>query len=368
MFRNLLYVELQQYWFIIISLLGALLVLLFFVQGGQTLLFRIGKNSTERIILVNSLRRKWPFSFATLVTFGGVFFASFPLFYATSFGGAYWLWMLILFAFVIQAVSYAFGRRARSISWKKVLEAFLFISGLAGIFLVGIALATFFSGSPFSLDGMNSVTWGNSGRGLEAVTSVFNLSLGLSFLFLARVLGLLYFLNMSDHEKILSRSTGNLLYNAIPFLFFFLIFFIWLMLREGYAVDPESGEVFMEPRKYLNNLLEMIPVLVMFLAGMAGLLGGIILSLLRSSSYGIWLAGPGTVLVVFSLFMLAGFNQTAFYPSSTDLQSSLTIRNASSSRYTLEFISYVSLCIPVVVIYGAIAWRALSKKIHMNDL
>jgi cytochrome d ubiquinol oxidase subunit II len=369
MFENLSHLELQQYWFIVVSLLGSVLVFLFFVQGGQTFLFRIGRTDTERTIIVNSLGRKWETTFTTLVTFGGAFFASFPLFYATSFGGAYWVWMLILFAFVIQAVSYEFRSKASNFLGKKTYESFLLINGLVGTFLVGVAVATFFSGSRFSLDGMNSVTWGTGARGLEAVLSLFNLSLGLAVFFLARVLGLLYFMNTIDHEMILQRSRKHLLYNAVPFLFFFLVFAVWLMLREGYAVNPDTGKVFMEPGKYLHNLLEMTPVLVMFLTGVAGVTGGIILSLLRESSRGIWLTGPGTVLVVFSLFMLAGFNHTAFYPSSTDLQSSLTIQNASSSHYTLVVMSYVSLFVPVVVVYIAIAWRALNrKKIDENEM
>lgn len=369
MFENLSHLALQQYWYVIVSLLGSLLVFLFFVQGGQTFIFRIGKTDLERTMIVNSLGRKWETTFTTLVTFGGAFFASFPLFYATSFGGAYWVWMLILFAFVIQAVSYEFRSKASNFLGKKTYESFLLINGLVGTFLVGVAVATFFSGSRFSLDQMNSVTWGTAARGLEAALSLFNLSLGLAVFFLARVLGLLYFMNTIENEQILQRSRKHLLYNAVPFLLFFLVFAVWLMLRDGYAVNPDTGEVWMEPRKYLHNLLEMTPVLIMFLAGVAGVIGGIVLSLLRESSRGIWLTGPGTVLVVFSLFMLAGMNHTAFYPSSTDLQSSLTIRNASSSHYTLVAMSYVSLFIPFVLGYIVIAWRALNrKKIDENEM
>lgn len=369
MFENLSHLALQQYWYVIVSLLGSLLVFLFFVQGGQTFIFRIGKNDLERTMIVNSLGRKWEFTFTTLVTFGGAFFASFPLFYATSFGGAYWVWMLILFAFVIQAVSYEFRSKTSNFLGKKTYESFLLINGLVGTFLVGVAVATFFSGSRFSLDQMNSVNWGTGARGLEAALSLFNLSLGLAVFFLARVLGLLYFMNTIDNAQILQRSRKHLLYNAVPFLFFFLVFAVWLMLRDGYAVHPGTGEVFMEPRKYLHNLLEMTPVLIMFLAGVAGVTGGILLSLLRESSRGIWLTGPGTVLVVFSLFMLAGMNHTAFYPSATDLQSSLTIQNASSSHYTLVAMSYVSLFIPLVLGYIVIAWRAINrKKIDENEM
>jgi len=362
MFGNLSHLALQQYWFIIVSLLGSILVFLFFVQGGQTFIFRIGKSDSERTIIVNALGRKWEFTFTTLVTFGGAFFASFPLFYATSFGGAYWVWMAILFAFIIQAVSYEFRTKASNFLGQKTYEWFLFINGLLGTFLVGVAVATFFSGSQFSLNLMNSVSWATGARGLEAALSLFNLSLGFTVFFLARVLGLLYFMNTIDNENIITRSKKQLLYNAIPFVVFFLIFAVWLMLREGFAVNPETGEVFMESYKYLHNLLAMPPVLVMFLVGVVAVLGGIAISLLKETSNGIWLTGPGTILVVFSLFMLAGFNNTAFYPSAYDLQSSLTIQNASSSHYTLVAMSWVSLFIPVVLAYVIFAWRALNKK------
>jgi cytochrome bd ubiquinol oxidase subunit II len=362
MFGNLSLLALQQYWYIIVSLLGSLLVFLFFVQGGQTFIFRIGKSAPERTIIVNTLGRKWEFTFTTLVTFGGAFFASFPLFYATSFGGAYWVWMAILFAFVIQAVSYEFRTKASNFLGQKTYESFLFINGLLGTFLVGVAVATFFSGSQFSLNEMNSVRWTTGAHGLEAALSLFNLSLGLTVFFLARVLGLLYFQNTIDNDNILTRTKKALLYNAIPFVVFFLVFAVWLMLREGFAVNPESGEVFMEPYKYLHNLMDMPLVLLLFLLGVLSVLGGIALGLLREGGNGIWLSGPGTVLVVFSLFMLAGFNNTAFYPSAFDLQSSLTIQNASSSHYTLVAMSWVSLFVPFVLAYIVYAWRALNKK------
>lgn len=362
MFGNLSYLALQQYWFVIVSLLGSILVFLFFVQGGQTFIFRIGKSEMERTIIVNTLGRKWEFTFTTLVTFGGAFFASFPLFYATSFGGAYWVWMAILFAFVIQAVSYEFRTKASNFLGSRTYEWFLFANGLLGTFLVGVAVATFFSGSQFSLNEMNSVSWATGARGLEAALNPFNLSLGFTVFFLARVLGLLYFLKTIDHGQIISRTRKQLLYNAIPFVAFFLLFATWLMLREGFAVNPQTGEIFMEPYKYLHNLLAMPVVLVMFLAGVVAVLGGIAISVLRGSTNGIWLTGPGTVLVVFSLFMLAGFNNTAFYPSVHDLQSSLTIRNASSSQYTLVAMSWVSLFVPVVLAYVVVAWRAMNRK------
>jgi cytochrome d ubiquinol oxidase subunit II len=362
MFGNLSHLALQQYWFIIVSLLGSILVFLFFVQGGQTFLFRIGKSDSERTMLVNSLGRKWEFTFTTLVTFGGAFFASFPLFYATSFGGAYWVWMAILFAFVIQAVSYEFRSKASNFLGKRTYEWFLFANGLLGTFLVGVAVATFFSGSQFSLDEMNSVTWATEARGLEAALNPFNLALGLTVFFLARVLGLLYFMKTIDNETIMARSRKALLNNAIPFVVFFLVFAVWLMLREGFAVDPDTGQVFMEDFKYFHNLLAMPLVLVMFLVGVLAVLGGIALPLFKVHTNGIWFAGLGTVLVVFSLFMLAGFNNTAFYPSAYDLQSSLTIRNASSSHYTLVAMSWVSLFVPFVLAYIVVAWTSINKK------
>ena len=362
MFGNLSHLALQQYWFVIVSLLGSILVFLFFVQGGQTFIYRIGRSESERTIIVNVLGRKWEFTFTTLVTFGGAFFASFPLFYATSFGGAYWVWIAILFAFVIQAVSYEFRTKAGNFLGKKTYEAFLFINGMLGTFLVGVAVATFFSGAQFSLDELNSVHWATGARGLEAALNPFNLSLGLTVFFLARVLGLLYFQKTIDNDNILDRTKKALLYNAIPFVVFFLVFAVWLMLREGYAVDPGSGVVRLEKFKYLHNLVAMPPVMVMFLAGVLAVLWGIATGLFRSRGNGIWFAGPGTVLVVFSLFMLAGFNHTAFYPSAHDLQSSLTISNASSSHYTLVAMSWVSLFIPFVLAYIVYAWMSLNRK------
>lgn len=362
MFGNLSHLALQQYWYVIVSLLGALLVFLMFVQGGQTFIYRIGKTTTERTILINTLGRKWEFTFTTLVTFGGAFFASFPLFYATSFGGAYWVWMLILFAFVIQAVSYEFRGRASNFLGRRTFEAFLFTNGLLGTLLIGTAVATFFSGSQFSLNEMNSVSWEVPTHGLEAALNPFNLSLGLTVFFLARVLGLLYFMNTIDHEVIMQRTKKALLFNAIPFVVFFLTFAIWLMLRDGYAVDPATGTVSLEAFKYWHNLVQMPLVLVMLLLGVVGVLGGIAWSLLRTTSNGIWFTGPGTVLVVLSLFLLAGFNNTAFYPSSYDLQSSLTIQNSSSSKFTLVAMSYVSLAVPFVLGYIIYAWRAINNK------
>ncbi len=362
MFETLSYLALQQYWWVLVSLLGALLVFLMFVQGGQTLLFTLAKTDDERTLLVNSLGRKWEITFSTLVTFGGALFASFPLFYATTFGGAYWVWTIILFAFIIQAVSYEFRTRAGNFFGKRVYEIFLFINGALATILIGTAVGTFFTGSEFSLNEMNQVIWEGPARGLEAALNVQNLALGLAVFFLARVLGILYFMNNIDDDAIYSRSKKHLLMNTIPFLVFFLFFVIRLMFLDGFAYAPDTNEVSMEANKYFANLIEMPVVLIMFLLGVVGVLWGIFVSLFKSSTKGIWFTGVGTVLTVLALFLLAGLNNTAFYPSTLDLQSSLTIINASSSEFTLNAMSYVSLIIPIVFAYIWIVWRAMNKK------
>jgi len=363
MFETLSYLVLQQYWWVIMSLLGSVLVFLMFVQGGQTLLGNLGKNETERTILVNSLGRKWEFTFTTLVTFGGAFFASFPLFYASSFGGAYWVWIIILFAFIIQAVSYEFRTKAGNVLGQKTYEAFLYVNGLLGTILIGTAVGTFFTGSQFSLNAMNQVTWEGPARGLEAALNIQNLSLGLAVFFLSRVLATLYFMNNVDEETIFTRSKRHLLINTVPFLIFFLFFLVRLMFIEGYAYNPESKMVFLEKYKYLHNFLDMPLVLAFLLIGVVGVLYGIGISLLKNKcTKGIWYAGSGTILTVMSLFLIAGFNHTAFYPSSFDLQSSLTIENSSSSKFTLTAMSYVSLMVPFVIAYMWYAWRSMNKK------
>ncbi len=362
MFETLSHLVLQQYWWIIISLLGAILVFLMFVQGGQTLIYTIGKTKTERTILVNALGRKWEFTFTTLVTFGGAFFASFPLFYSTSFGGAYWVWMIILFAFIIQAISYEYRSRPGNVFGARTYETFLFINGLIGTIFLGTAVATFFTGSQFSVNEMNQSQWEVPYHGLELALNPQNLSLGLAVFFLARVLGLLYFINSIEHDDIIRRARKHLLYNTIPFLVFFLTFTIWLLLSQGFAVDPNTSQVYMEPYKYLHNFLEMPIVLILFLAGVVLVLFGIGVAFIKNSSSGIWMTGPGTILTVLSLFLAAGLNNTAFYPSTFDLQSSLTIQNASSSEYTLTTMSYVSLLVPFIATYIWFAWRAINNK------
>ncbi|MGQ8337656.1 cytochrome d ubiquinol oxidase subunit II [Sunxiuqinia sp. A32] len=369
MFENLSQLALQQYWWVIVSLLGALFVFLTFVQGGQTLIYTIAKNESERTLLVNTLGRKWEFTFTTLVTFGGAFFASFPLFYSTSFGGAYWVWLAILFFFVIQAVSYEYRKKPANFLGAKTYEVFLILNGAFGTILIGTAVGTFFNGAMFSLNQMNQVSWETSYRGLEAVLTFHNVALGLSVFFLARILGALYFMNSVESDDIFARSQKQLIYNTIPFLVFFLYFLIWLILKEGYAYDPATGEVFMEKFKYLHNLLAMPLVLVILLVGVVGVLWGIGSSILKTVSNGIWFAGAGTVLTVFALFLIAGFNNTAFYPSNADLQSSLTIVKASSSHFTLTAMSYVSLFVPFVIAYIWWVWKAMnSKKISDEEM
>ena len=383
MFEAFSYITLQQYWWIIVSLLGAILVFLMFVQGGQTLIYTVGKTDDERTILINLLGRKWEFTFTTLVTFGGAFFASFPLFYSTSFGGAYWVWILILFAFIIQAVSYEYRSKAGNFLGKRTYEIFLLLNGILAPLLIGTAVATFFTGSQFSVNFMNITRltgdkmpviseWTGPAHGLEAALSLHNLTLGLAVLFLSRVLALLYFMNRIRHAEMMERVKKQLLINAIPFVVFFLTFVIWTLLSSGFAVNPETKEVFMEPYKYLHNLLQMPVVAVMFVLGVAMVLVGIIRPITcfeKCSTKGIWLTGIGTVFTVLALFLLAGFNNTAYYPSTFDLQSSLTIQNSSSSLYTLTVMSYVSLLVPFVIAYIWIAWRSIdNKKIDMEEL
>jgi cytochrome d ubiquinol oxidase subunit II len=373
MFETMSIETLQAYWWIIISILGSLLVFLMFVQGGQTLIYTIGKTEPERKMLVNSLGRKWEFTFTTLVTFGGAFFASFPLFYSTSFGGAYWVWMAILFPFIIQAVAYEFRSKPNNLLGHKTYEWFLIINGLLGTVLIGTAVATFFTGSAFLVN-KSSLTnlldpaisrWVNPLHGLEAVLNWRNVALGLAVFFLSRVLGILYFMNTVDDEQILARSKKQLLVNAIPFLVFFLAFVWGIMTIPGFAVRPFDGYVSGENNKYFHNLVQMPFVLLMFAAGVVFVLLGVALPLLdtaKNAASGIWYAGPGTFLTAFALFCLAGFNNTAYYPSIIDLQSSLTIHNSSSSHYTLVAMSYVSLMVPFVAAYIWYAWKAINNK------
>ncbi len=356
------YLFLQHYWWVVGSLLASLLVFLMFVQGGQTFILGLGHKDTEKTMIVNALGRKWEFTFTTLVTFGGAMFASFPLFYATSFGGAYWVWMAILFSFIIQAVAYEFRSKPANFLGTKTYDVFLLVNGLLGPLLIGTAVATFFTGSPFRLDEMNHVIWESPWKGLEAVANPVNVSLGLAVLFLSRVLGLMYLMNAIDDDELNVRARKKLTGNAIAFLVFFLAFVIWMILAKGFAYNPDTKEVFMEPYKYLHNLLQMPMVLILFLAGVLLVLWGLFLALFRGSDKAIWQTGIGTVLAVFGLLLTVGFNHTAFYPSHYDLQSSLTIENASSSHFTLKVMAWVSILVPFVLAYIWYAWKAINVK------
>lgn len=368
------YIALQHYWWFLISLLGALLVFLLFVQGGQSLLFSLGKTELQQKMMLNSTGRKWEFTFTTLVTFGGAFFASFPLFYSTSFGGAYWVWMLILICFVIQAVSYEYQAKKGNLLGKRTYQVFLIINGVAGPILLGTAVGTFFNGAEFIVN-KNQLTdvampvisiWANPWHGLEAALVFWNLCLGLAVFFLSRVLALLYFINNIDDKVLTDRCRKRLIPETALFLVFFLTFLIHTLLQKGFAVNPETQEIFMQPYKYFLNLIEMPAVLVVLLVGVAGVLSGILKTIFSTGwRKGIWFAGGGTVLTVLALLLCAGWNHTAYYPSIADLQSSLTIANSSSSPFTLKVMSYVSILVPFVIGYIFYAWRSLD--LHKID-
>jgi cytochrome d ubiquinol oxidase subunit II len=371
MFGNLSYLALQQYWWAIIALLGGILVFMLFVQGGQTLLYTIGKTETEVKMLVNSLGRKWDLTFTSLVVFGGAAFASFPLFYSTSFGGAYWVWMIILFAFILQAVSYEYRTKANNWLGTRTYDTFLFINGLIGTVFLGTAVATFFTGSLFSVSAMHHSFWQSPYRGLELAlnfgryATYVNLSLGLAVFFLARILASLYFMNNIDDETIMERARKQVMKNTIPFLVFFLFFLINVLVMKGFDYDPVTKVVNLEAFKYLHNLLAMPVVLILLLLGIVMVLWGIFRAAFAMEKCGkkaIWFSGAGTILTVFALLLTVAYNHTAFYPSIFDLQSSLTIQNASSSKYTLTAMSYVSLLVPVVVAYIWYAWAQMNKK------
>ena len=361
---------LQHYWWFIISLLGGLLVFLLFVQGANSMIFQLGKTEEERRMLVNSTGRKWEFTFTTLVTFGGAFFASFPLFYSTSFGSAYWVWLLILFTFIIQAVSYEFQNKAGNIFGVRTFQIGLIINGILGPLLLGGAVATFFTGSNFIVEKGNITDfmqpvishWANGSRGLDVLLNPWVVIFGISVVFLARILGTLYINNNVNDDIIRGRVRKQLLVNTVLFLLFFLPFLIVTLVGEGYAVN-EAGVIVMEPMKYLNNLLAMWPLAIILLVGVVLLLFGIVKTVLKPEYVrGIWPAGIGVVLVVLVLFLIAGWNNTAYYPSTADLQSSLTLQNSSSSEFTLKAMFYVSFLVPFVLAYIVYAWRAIDKK------
>ena len=364
------YEFLQNYWWFLIALLGGLLVFLLFVQGGNALIFLAGKTEDERQLIVNSTGRKWELTFTTLVTFGGAFFASFPLFYSTSFGGAYWVWILILITFVFQAVSYEFQNKAGNLLGKNAFRIFLTINGCLAPLLIGTAVGTFFTGSEFMVN-KNAVAdigapvisrWANNWHGLEAVANPFNVEFGLMVMFLAICLGALYMINNIDDDKLATQLRKSLLICFVGFLLMLVLVLINFITMEGFAVDAE-GNVFMEKGKYFHNLIQMPAVLIMFLLGAVLLVTGVVMTLMKKEfRRGIWFAAPGTVLAVMAIFMIAGYNGTSYYPSTADLQASLTLSNSSSSEFTLKTMAIVSLIIPFVLAYIAYFWRQMDKK------
>jgi cytochrome d ubiquinol oxidase subunit II len=370
MFETLSYATLQHYWWFIISVLGAFLVFLLFVQGGQTLIYVIGKNDTEQSLIVNSLGRKWEFTFTTLVVFGGALFASFPLFYSTSFGGAYWLWMTILFCFVIQAVSYEYRSKPNNFLGKKTFDVFLFINGALGTFLLGVAVATFFTGANFTVNFSNIASqqgniisqWTSPWHGLEAIADWRNVLLGLAVFFLARTLALLYFMNNIDHPEIFNRSIRHLILNSIPFVVFFVAFLAVVLTMPGQRYDSVNQLVYVEPLKFWRSFIELPLLAIILLAGVGLTLFGIAISIFRRSTKGIWYSGCGVILVVFALFMVLAYRDNCYYPSKVDFQSSLHLGNSSSSYFTLTVMSYVSTLVPFVAAYMFWAWRAINRK------
>ncbi|MCR4958018.1 MAG: cytochrome d ubiquinol oxidase subunit II [Prevotella sp.] len=381
------YEFLQHYWWFIVSLLGALLVFLMFVQGANSMVRSLGWTPEGRRLVVNSTGRKWEFTFTTLVTFGGAFFASFPLFYSTSFGGAYWLWMIILFTFVVQAVSYEFQNKLGNFLGPNTFQWCLVLNGILGPLLLGGAVATFFEGSNFVVEkasltssllveggGQAISHWGNASHGLDALLNPWVLVFGLAVMFLARTLGTLYIINNVNDEDIRSRASVRLLGSAVPFVVLFVAYLVHLLVKDGYGWNIETGEIVMVPHKYLNNLIEMWPLLIMLLVGVGLVLSGIAMEVWRKSGsrgkyQGIWPAGTGTVLTVLVLLLCAGWNYTAYYPSTYDLQMSLTIDNSCSSEFTLRTMFYVSLLVPFVLAYIIYCWRKIdSRKIDREEI
>ena len=368
MFEKLSYLQLQEYWWFLIALLAALFVFMNFVQGGQSLLWSLAKNEDEKDLIVNSLGQKWELGFTTLVMFGGALFAAFPLFYATSFGGAYYVWMAILFCYIIQAVAYEYRKKPNNVFGEKTYETFLFINGSLGIILVGTALGTLFSGGNFVVNSMHLSHWTKSSYGLEAVLNPFNVAFGFMLFFLARIQAALYFINSVDDENIIKRAKIVLKYESIIFLILFAYVAYSIFTMTGYTYDPITKVVSKEPLKYWHNLLNMPLVAGALGLGVVLLLSGIVAGL-KQSAKGIWLSGIGTVLVVIALFLILGYNHTAYYPSLANMQSSLTIENSSGSRYTLIAMSYVSLIVPFVLGYIIWAWRAMnSKKMTIEEI
>ncbi|HED7340142.1 TPA: cytochrome d ubiquinol oxidase subunit II [Campylobacter coli] len=367
MFFGLELEGLQIYWWLILSLLGGLLVFMFFVQGGQTLIDELSKDELEKTMLINSLGRKWELGFTTLVLFGGAAFAAFPLFYSTSFGGAYWAWLCILFCFILQAVAYEYRKKENNVYGSKTYEVFLKINGYLGVFLIGVAISSFFSGSHFVLNEHNFVSWQNSLRGLELLFNPFNYLLGIALVFLSRILGAAYFMNNIKDENIKAKAVRKLSINSILFLPFFLGFLAWIFIKEGFGVD-EKGIVSMTENVYLYNFLDNILFAILFIVGVVFVLLGMVQGS-KGCSKTIFTLGFGSVLAVFALFLSIGLGSSAFYPSLSDLQSSLTLKNASSSYYTLSVMAYVSLLVPFVLAYIIYVWNAMDKvKITREEI
>ena len=367
-FGTLELMTLQQYWWIIISLLGGLFVFIMFVQGGQTLIDKLSENEIEKTMLINSIGRKWELGFTTLVLFGGALFAAFPLFYASSFGGAYWVWLAILFCFIIQAVSYEFRTKPNNFLGQKTYEMFLKINGNIGTFLLGVAISTFFSGSEFIVDSNNFVNWQNPLRGLEALLNPYNYLLGFALVYLAKISGALYYINNIDYEKIKDKAIQSIKINMILFLIPFLGFMTWILIKDGYAVD-KNGFVSIERFKYLQNFIDMPIVSAMFLIGVAMVIIAVFVTITFKKTCCIKTGGVGIVLTVMAVLLNVGLNNTSYYPSTIDLQSSLTIMNSSGSHYTLMTMSYVSLMVPFVLAYIVFAWYSMDKvKITKEEM
>ncbi|MGF7404702.1 cytochrome d ubiquinol oxidase subunit II [Campylobacter concisus] len=368
MMHSLSLENLQIYWWFIVSLLGGLLVFMMFVQGGQTLIFSLGKDELKKDMLINSIGRKWELTFTTLVMFGGACFAAFPLFYATSFGGAYWVWLAILFCFIVQAVSYEYRKKPDNFLGARTYEIFLFINGSLGVILIGMAVSTFFSGSDFVLNEHNFVEWKTPFRGLEALSNPYLYLLGIAMFFLSRIGGCLYLMNNIADGEFIQNARKQLIINTVLFLPFFLGFLAWILTKDGFAYDA-NGVVSLVPYKYAINLIEMPIAGILLLVGVLLVLVGIFQGAFTKSIRGIFAYGVGVTLAVTALFLITGLNDTAFYPSFSDLSSSLTIKNASSSHYTLGVMSYVSLLVPFVLAYIVVVWRAIdSKKITQDEI
>ncbi len=365
MFEKLSYLALQEYWWIIVALLGALFSFIIFVQGGQTILNKVAKGEDEKDIIIASLGRKWELSFTTLVMFGGALFAAFPLFYAVSFSGAYFAWMAILFCFIIQAVSYEYRKKPNNFLGQKTYEMFLFVNGSIGIILIGVVLGTLFTGGNFVINDMHQSHWTVATRGLEAVLNPFNVVLGLTLFFLSRVQASLYFLHNIEHEKIEKRVKSQLRNDSILFIAFFLLLVAMLMTLSGVGYNTDG--FFVQKYKFLLNFLANPILLILFLIGTLSVLYALFIALFQCSKNGIWFSGVGTVMVIFSVLCLLGFNNTAIYPSLVDINSSLTIQNSSSSLYTLTTMSYVSLLVPIVLGYIIFVWRVMDRENITSD-